>query len=65
MLEGKSVPANTAFATQAGQGNENICSEHPVSGPLPSAETPSNDAFLLLNVIDLLIGQEQEERRQQ
>ena len=64
LLEGKPVPANTAFATQAGQGDENICSEHPVSGPLPSAETPSNDIFLLLNGSDLLIGQEEEERRQ-
>jgi hypothetical protein len=62
-LEGKSVPSNTAFATQAGQGNEKICAEHPVSGPLPSVETPSNDTFLLLSVIDLLIGEE-EERRQ-
>jgi hypothetical protein len=63
-LEGKSVSANTAFATVAGQGNENFCSKHPVSGPLPSAETPSNDVFLLLSVIDLLVGQEEEERRQ-
>jgi hypothetical protein len=35
-LNGTPVAANTAFATQAGQGNQEICSEHPVSGPLPT-----------------------------
>jgi hypothetical protein len=30
-LEGTGVPANTAFATQAGQCNEDICFKHPVS----------------------------------
>ena len=59
-LDGTSVPANNAFVTQAGQGNEQICADHPVSGPLPTAQTPSNDTFLLLHVIDLLTGQEQE-----
>jgi hypothetical protein len=33
-LEGKTVGANTAFLTQAGQRNEDICSQHPVSGPI-------------------------------
>jgi hypothetical protein len=33
-LEGKPVRANTAFLTQAGQCNEDICSQHPVSGPI-------------------------------
>jgi hypothetical protein len=35
-LEGTAVPPNTSFATQAGQGDQSICAEHPVSGPLPS-----------------------------
>jgi len=33
-LEGTAVPANTAFGTQAGQCNEDICFQHPVSAPL-------------------------------
>jgi hypothetical protein len=37
---GTSVPPNTAFATQAGQGNAAICAEHPVAGALPSIGTP-------------------------
>jgi hypothetical protein len=32
-LEGTAVPANTAFMTQAGQCHEDICAQHPVSGP--------------------------------
>jgi hypothetical protein len=34
-LEGQAVPADTDFGTQAGQCNEDICSQHPVSGPFP------------------------------
>jgi len=34
-LEGTPVPTHTAFVTQAGQCNEDICSQHPVSGPFP------------------------------
>jgi hypothetical protein len=34
-LDGKPVPADTAFVTQAGQCNEDICFQHPVSGPFP------------------------------
>ena len=37
-LEGKAVEPHTAFATQAGQGNAEICSDHPVSGPLPTPQ---------------------------
>jgi len=37
-LEGKAVEPETAFATQAGQGNQEICSDHPVSGPLPTPQ---------------------------
>jgi len=33
-LSGTSVPAHTAFVTQAGQGNHAFCAAHPVSGPL-------------------------------
>jgi hypothetical protein len=33
-LDGESVPANTAFLTQAGQRNPDICSQHPVAGPI-------------------------------
>jgi len=32
---GGAVPPGTEFTTQAGQGNENICSEIPVGGPFP------------------------------
>ena len=34
-IEGTSVPPNSAFATQAGQGDSEICDEHPVAGSLP------------------------------
>jgi hypothetical protein len=34
-LDGVSVPANTAFLTQAGQGNTAICAQHPVAAPFP------------------------------
>jgi hypothetical protein len=33
-LEGKPVPANTAFVSQAGQGDKAFCAKHPVSGPI-------------------------------
>ena len=33
-LDGTPVPADTAFATQAGQGDQAFCSQFPVSGPL-------------------------------
>jgi hypothetical protein len=39
-LEGTSVPADTAFATQAGQGDQAFCSQFPVSGPLPAPGSP-------------------------
>jgi hypothetical protein len=42
-LEGVSVPANTAFGTQAGQGNDAICADHPVAGPIPSFSPPNDD----------------------
>ena len=35
-LNGTPVPANTAFVSQAGQGDTAICAEHPVAGPLPT-----------------------------
>ncbi len=35
-LDGTAVPSDTAFATQAGQGNQAICHQFPVSGPLPA-----------------------------
>jgi hypothetical protein len=34
--EGTSVSPNTAFATQAGQGDRAVCAEHPVAGALPT-----------------------------
>ena len=34
--EGKAVLPNTAFATEAGQGNTQICFDHPVGGALPT-----------------------------
>jgi hypothetical protein len=34
-LAGGGVPAGTSFGTQAGQGNEDICSEVPVGAPFP------------------------------
>jgi hypothetical protein len=33
-LAGTQVPADTAFLTQAGQGNRKYCGMHPVSGPI-------------------------------
>ncbi len=33
-LEGQMVAPHTAFATQAGQGNTEICFDHPVAGAL-------------------------------
>jgi hypothetical protein len=33
---GTSVPADTAFGTQAGQGNASFCAEHPVAGAAPT-----------------------------
>src|SRR5690349_7287003 len=33
--EGTSVSPNTAFATQAGQGDTAFCAQHPVAGTLP------------------------------
>jgi hypothetical protein len=33
-LDGTAIESNTAFATQAGQGNTRICFDHPVGGPL-------------------------------
>jgi hypothetical protein len=38
-LEGKPVKPAISFATQAGQGNTEICAEYPVGGPLPSIST--------------------------
>ena len=38
IVEGKAVEQHTAFATQAGQGNTEICCDHPVSGPLPTPQ---------------------------
>jgi len=38
--EGAAVKPNTAFLTQAGQGDSAICAEHPVSGALPAVATP-------------------------
>ena len=35
-LEGKAVEQSAAFGTQAGQGNTQICFDHPVGGPLPT-----------------------------
>jgi hypothetical protein len=35
-IEGKAVAPNTAFGTQAGQGNTDICFNHPVAGTLPT-----------------------------
>jgi hypothetical protein len=35
-LDGKAVEPATAFGTQAGQGDTQICFDHPVGGPLPS-----------------------------
>lgn len=35
-LDGTRVKPATAFGTQAGQGNTDICADHPVGGPLPS-----------------------------
>lgn len=32
-LDGKPVPAKTAFFTQAGQGDAAFCAKHPISGP--------------------------------
>ncbi|MDQ2803280.1 MAG: hypothetical protein M3Y41_11565 [Pseudomonadota bacterium] len=34
-LDGTTVPPDTAFLTQAGQGDQAICEQHPVAGPLP------------------------------
>ena len=34
-LQGGGVPLGTQFSTQAGQHNENICSQFPVGGPFP------------------------------
>jgi hypothetical protein len=34
-LDGGQVSPDTGFSTQAGQCNEDICSQHPVSGPFP------------------------------
>jgi hypothetical protein len=33
-LDGSHVRTDTALLTQAGQRNEDICSQHPVSGPI-------------------------------
>jgi hypothetical protein len=33
-LEGKPVQANTAFVSQAGQGDKTFCAKHPVGGPI-------------------------------
>ena len=33
-LAGTAVPPHTAFLTQAGQGDEEFCAMHPVSGPI-------------------------------
>src|SRR5215831_20309221 len=33
-LDGSKVPANTAFVSQAGQGNPAFCAKYPVSGPI-------------------------------
>jgi hypothetical protein len=35
-IEGKAVAPNTTFVTQAGQGNTEICFDHPVAGTLPA-----------------------------
>jgi hypothetical protein len=35
-LDGTRVQRHTAFATQAGQRNQEICSEFPVAAPIPS-----------------------------
>ena len=40
-LEGTPIQPNTAFVTQAGQCDEGICSQHPVSGPLPFDNIPN------------------------
>jgi hypothetical protein len=34
-FRGEGVPLGTQFSTQAGQGNEDICSQLPVGGPFP------------------------------
>ena len=44
-LDGKSVQADTAFATQAGQCNEDICSQHPVSGPFSFDDIQGGQCF--------------------
>ena len=43
-LNGTPVPANTAFLSQAGQGNPAFCHMHPVSGPItfPSGGNQNN-----------------------
>jgi hypothetical protein len=33
-LGGTSVDKHTAFVTQAGQGDQDVCAEHPVAGPI-------------------------------
>ena len=38
--EGTSVPPNTTFFTQAGQGDRAVCADHPVGGVLPTTPTP-------------------------
>jgi hypothetical protein len=35
-LDGTAVEPSSAFGTQAGQGNTQICFDHPVGAPLPS-----------------------------
>ena len=35
-LTGEGVPLGTQFTTQAGQGNEDICTQLPVGGPFPA-----------------------------
>lgn len=37
LFDGKAVEPSTAFGTQAGQGDTQICFDHPVGGLLPSA----------------------------
>ena len=44
-LEGMSVKPDTAFATQAGQCNEDICSQHPVSGPFSFDDIQGGQCF--------------------
>ena len=58
-LEGKSVSANTAFLTQAGQCNEDICSQHPVSGPFPFSFDDDMQGGRCIGIPEVHLGSDQ------